>query len=65
MVQEKTLDKIKVELEINKKTAFDWKHKILSSISDTNDDEFTGITESDETFFLYSSKGIKVKSRKA
>ena len=64
MVQEKTLDNIKVELEINKKTAFDWRHKILSSISDTDDDEFTGITESDETFFLHSSKGIKVNSRK-
>lgn len=63
MVQEKSLDNIKVSLEINKKTAFDWRHKILSSISDT-DDEFTGITESDETFFLHSSKGIKVKNRK-
>ncbi len=41
MVQEKTLDKIKVELEINKKTAFDWRHKILSSITDTDDDEIS------------------------
>jgi len=65
MVQEQSLDKIKVKLEINKKTAFDWRHKILSSISEVDDDDFTGITESDETFFLHSSKGIKVKDRKA
>jgi len=64
MIQEQSLDKIKVKLEINKKTAFDWRHKILSSISDTDKDDFTGITESDETFFLHSSKGIKVKDCK-
>lgn len=64
MVQEKTLDKIKVALETNKKTAFDWRYKILSSISEIDNNEFTGITESDETFFLHSSKGIKVKNRK-
>lgn len=64
MVQELSLDKIKVALEINKKTAFDWRHKILSSVSEVDNDDFTGITESDETFFLHSSKGIKVKNRK-
>ena len=65
MVQEQSLDKIKVKLAINKKTAFDWRHKILSSTSEVDDDGFTGITESDETFFLHSSKGIKVKDRNA
>jgi len=67
MVQEDSLDKIKVKLSINKKTAFDWRHKILSSVSNDDDenDNFTGITESDETFFLHSNKGIKVSGRKA
>jgi len=67
MVREDSLDKIKVKLSINKKTAFDWRHKILSSVSDNDDenDNFTGITESDETFFLHSNKGIKVTDRKA
>lgn len=63
MVQEKSLDKIKGVLSINKKTAFDWRHKILASLSDTDKDDFTGITESDETFFLNSEKGRTVADR--
>ncbi|MDO8896127.1 MAG: IS1595 family transposase [Bacteroidales bacterium] len=64
MLQEKSLDKIKEELKINKKTAFDWRHKILSSIEETDKDSFTGITESDETFLLFSEKGKRTLSRK-
>ena len=64
MVEEKSLDKIKVELKINKKTAFDWRHKILSSLEETEKDSFNGITESDETFILFSEKGKKNLSRK-
>lgn len=65
MSEEKSLDKIKSTLLINKKTAFDWRHKILASLSDVDKDDFTGITESDETFFLDSNKGSKVVNRKA
>lgn len=66
MLQEKSLDKISKELGINKKTAFDWRHKILSSLDNDDDkDDFTGITESDETFFLRSEKGMQVNERKA
>ena len=64
MVEEKSLDKIKDSLKINKKTAFDWRHKILSSLADTDKDDFTGITESDETFFPDSEKGSRDISRK-
>jgi transposase-like protein len=65
MVQEKSLDKISETLGINKKTAFDWRHKILASLNSKDDqDDFTGITESDETFFLRSEKGIGVNGRK-
>jgi transposase-like protein len=63
MMEEKSLDKIKVALSINKKTAFDWRHKILASLLDTDKDDFTGITESDETFFLNSEKGRTVSDR--
>lgn len=63
MLQEKSLDKIKEALSINKKTAFDWRHKILSSLSENDKDDFTGITESDETFFLNSEKGRSVTER--
>ena len=59
MSQEKSLDKIKVELGINKKTAFDWRHKILSGIENSEKGSFQGITESDDTFFLFSEKGTK------
>lgn len=56
MDEEKSLDKIKVELGINKKTAFDWRHKILSGTENSGKGLFQGITESDETFFLISEK---------
>lgn len=65
MMEEKSLDKIKDALKINKKTAFDWRHKILSSLSDGDGDDFMGITESDETFFLKSEKGSRAVGRKA
>lgn len=61
MVAEKSLDKIKTELQINKKTAFDWRHKILSSLTPTEPGVFKGITESDETFFRFSPKGQRKK----
>jgi transposase-like protein len=57
MHQSKSLDKIKVALSINKKTAFDWRHKILSSLEEVEKGNFKGIVESDETFFLKSDKG--------
>ena len=65
MMEEKSLDKIKDALKINKKTAFDWRHKILSSLADSDGDDFTGITESDETFFLKSEKGSETCWAKA
>jgi transposase-like protein len=64
MLEEKSLDKIKEALIINKKTAFDWRHKILSSIEQSETKSFTGITESDETFFLHSEKGQKKDEQK-
>lgn len=65
MLEEKSLDKIKVALSINKKTAFDWRHKVLASLSENDKDDFTGITESDETFFLNSEKGRSVTHRES
>jgi len=59
MFEEKSLDKITELLGINKKTAFDWRHKILASLRDTDKISFDGITESDETFFLLSEKGCR------
>jgi len=63
MNEEKSLDKIKVIININKKTAFDWRHKILSGVENSGKGTFQGITESDETFFLISEKGKKLTTR--
>ena len=65
MMEEKSLDKIKFALSINKKTAFDWRHKILASLLDIDKDNFIGITESDETFFLNSEKGRTIAHRES
>lgn len=65
MMEEKSLDKIKFALSINKKTAFDWRHKILASLLDIDKDNFIGITESDETFFLNSEKGRTISHRES
>jgi transposase-like protein len=47
MLEEKSLDKISAKLKMNKKTAFDWRHKILAALSHNDDDhdDFTGVTE--------------------
>jgi len=65
MKEGKTLDEIRDELKINKKTAFDWRHKIIVSISEIEIEPFIGITESDETFFLHSEKGESNLNREA
>ncbi len=60
-----SLEKIRKKLNINKKTAFDWRHKITHSLKGMSEAEFTGITESDETFFLHSEKGSGKLTRKS
>lgn len=65
MQQGLSLEKIKRKLKINKKTAFDWRHKITIAIKDVGGDMFLGITESDETFFLHSEKGSGKLTRKS
>lgn len=47
MEQELSLDKISEALGINKKTAFDWRHKILSGLENVDKGNFKGITECD------------------
>lgn len=64
MSERKSLDKISAALHINKKTAFDWRHKILRSLGQDEGRSFSGITESDETFFDKSQKGCRHLGRK-
>ncbi|MCT4587389.1 MAG: hypothetical protein N4A71_06170 [Carboxylicivirga sp.] len=54
MEQELSLDNIKEQMGINKKTASDWRHKISSSLEVAGSGMFKGITESDNTFFRES-----------
>ena len=65
MVSHTSLDKTSKKLKINKKTAFDWRHKILSSFEQNTGSEFEGVVESDETFFEHSEKGSKRLNRPA
>lgn len=52
------LKQIASKVGISIQTAFDWRHKILSSVN--NDGvKFEGITEIDDIWFLYSQKGRK------
>ena len=65
MLDGKSLDKMSSVLGINKKTAFDWRHKILSSLGQDRGNEMDGIVESDETFFEESQKGNRHLARTA
>jgi transposase-like protein len=65
MIDQYSLDKTSKKIGISKKTAFDWRHKILSSIEQNTGDQFEGIVESDETFFEHSEKGHKDLKRPA
>ena len=65
MIEHYPLDKILKQLNINKKTEFDWRHKILSSYEQDKGSDFEGIVESDETFFEQSEKDNRHLQRKA
>jgi len=65
MIEHSSLDKIRRQLNINKKTAFDWRHKILSSYEQDTGAQFEGVVESDETFFEHSEKGNRHMQRPA
>lgn len=52
------IKKMAAEIGISIQTAFDWRHKILSNLKETNN-QFEGLTEIDDLWFLYSQKGRK------
>lgn len=60
MLQGYALRRITREIDICLKTAFDWRHKILNSLS-AKSENLNGVVEADETFFLFSEKGNKNK----
>ncbi len=64
IVKEKSLDEIVSALGFNKKTAFNWRHKMWASLGANDGDDFTGVTESNKAFFLKSEKDIEVKNQR-
>lgn len=52
------------ETGISIPTSFNWRHKILGSLSAISDDDFRFVCESDDVFFLYSEKGNRNLARK-
>lgn len=50
------LKQMSSRLGISHQTAFDWRHKILSSMN-IETENFNGVTEIDDLWFLYSQKG--------
>ncbi len=59
MMESKTLRKAAKECGINLKTAFNWRHKLLSLGDLLKSERFDGIVEIDETIFKLSEKGSR------
>lgn len=64
MHQGLSIKKSAKKVGISYQTAFNWRHKILSSTNELTPKQLEGIVEADDTFFPYSEKGQKQKSRK-
>ncbi len=61
-----SLRALAAEIGISLDTSFNWRHKILKALKVQGYKKLNGITETDETFFLYSEKGNKkITGRKA
>lgn len=59
-----TIRQIAEYLNINIKTSFLWRHKILNALSSMKSDKLSGIVEADETYFRESKKGCRKLNRK-
>lgn len=59
MVNGFSLRKTAKLLKISLSTAFIWRHKLLTALKRMELDDFEGLLEVDETYFLYSEKGNK------
>lgn len=64
MSQGMSIKKIAKELEISIQTSFDWRHKILSSLSKFTPTTLTDVVECDELELALSNKGARTLTRK-
>jgi hypothetical protein len=65
MVESLSIRKAAKKLDLNMKTIFDWRHKILSGLSDINGNDFSGIVECDDKQLNVNNKGVRNLERKA
>jgi transposase-like protein len=64
MIESMSIRKASKNLEVNVKTIFDWRHKLLSCLSILNGEEFTGIVECDDKQVDINNKGSRDLDRK-
>ena len=64
-IESLTIRKAAKILDVNMKTIFDWRHKLLSSIATMNGQAFSGIVECDDKQLDISEKGNRDLGRKA
>jgi hypothetical protein len=65
LIDDKTVRQAAADCQINKNTAFLWRHRFLALIAGHQAQQESGIVEADETFFLESFKGQRQLPRKA
>lgn len=59
MIDSKSIRHIAEELKISTKTAFEWRHKVLSSFEEIFVKDFSGEVEIDPIYFRFNQKGRK------
>ena len=64
MIESTSIRKASKKLGVNVKTIFDWRHKLLSCLSVSNGEEFSGIVECDDKQIDINSKGSRDLERK-
>jgi transposase-like protein len=64
-IESLTIRKAAKKLNVNMKTIFDWRHKLLSSISTMNGASFSGIVECDDKQLDINEKGKRNLNRDA
>lgn len=65
MIEGISIRKAAAKLKVTMSTIFTWRHKILASLSETNNQDFTGIVECDDKQLNISEKGNRVLERES
>lgn len=60
MLSQESLQEASDRLNINRHTAFKWRHRFLKNAKDIKPNRLGGVVENDETYFLESFKGCRL-----